>query len=153
MTAKSALRKALIAKTLLEVLEDCGSVPCGDCHFDCEDVIALAAEQIRGQQASIEGLLGANKSLLAANEGHRRMLVELHQRLAKAELGWIATEEAQPVRSGDYWVRTEGGIYTVLPYSARHGAWNAIDGQSEALGAIPVTHWMEILPAVEGDRP
>lgn len=146
MTAKSALRKALMARTLLEVLEDCGSVPCGDCHFDCEDVIALAAEQIRGQQASIEGLLGAN-------EGHRRMLVELHQRLAKAELGWISTEEAQPVRSGDYWVRTAGGIYTALPYSARHGAWNAMDEQETALGAIPVTHWMEILPAVEGDRP
>ena len=153
MTAKSALRKALVEKTLIEVLEDCVGVPCGECHFDCEDVIALAADQIRDQQASIEGLLGANKSLLAANEGHRRMLVELHQRLAKAELGWISTEEAQPVRSGDYWVRTAGGIYTVLPYSTRHGAWNAMDEQETALRAIPVTHWTEIQPAVEGDRP
>lgn len=112
----------------------------------CRDLIRQAAARIRGQERRIE-------CLMAANEGHRRMLVELHQRLAKAELGWISTEEAQPVRSGDYWVRTAGGIYTVLPYSARHGAWNAMDEQETALRAIPVTHWMEILPAVEGDRP
>ena len=112
----------------------------------CRDLIRQAAARIRGQERQIE-------CLMDANEGHRRMLVELHQRLAKAELGWISTEEAQPVRSGDYWVRTAGGIYTVLPYSTRHRAWNAMDEQETALRAIPVTHWMEILPAVEGDRP
>lgn len=142
------------AKNLLEGLERYDDYAvctgCQSCEgkkvIACRDLIRQAAARIRGQERQIE-------CLMAANEGHRRMLVELHQRLAKAELGWISTEEAQPVRSGDYWVRTAGGIYTVLPYSTRHGAWNAMDEQETALRAIPVTHWMEILPAVEGDRP
>ena len=131
---------------LLRALDRCADGECGGCRNECTGTVRQAAAQIRGQERRIE-------CLMAANEGHRRMLVELHQRLAKAELGWISTEEAQPVRSGDYWVRTAGGIYTVLPYSARHGAWNAMDEQETTLRAIPVTHWMEILPAVEGDRP
>lgn len=102
------------AKNLLEVLERYDNYAvcpgCQGCEgkkvIACRDLIRQAAARIRGQERRIE-------CLMAANEGHRRMLVELHQRLAKAELGWISTEEAQPVRSGDYWVRTAGGIYTV----------------------------------------
>ena len=90
------------AKNLLEVLERYDNYAvcpgCQGCEgkkvIACRDLIWQAAARIRGQERQIE-------CLMAANEGHRRMLVELHQRLAKAELGWISTEEAQPMSSGD----------------------------------------------------
>lgn len=89
------------AKNLLEGLERYdGYAVCPGCQgcegkkvIACRDLIWQAAARIRGQERQIE-------CLMAANEGHRRMLVELHQRLAKAELGWISTEEAQPCARG-----------------------------------------------------
>ena len=79
------------AKNLLEGLERYdGYAVCPGCQgcegkkvIACRDLIRQAAARIRGQERQIE-------CLMAANEGHRRMLVELHQRLAKAELGWEA---------------------------------------------------------------
>ena len=66
------------AKNLLEVLERYDNYAvcpgCQGCEgkkvIACRDLIRQAAARIRGQERQIE-------CLMAANEGHRRMLVEL----------------------------------------------------------------------------
>ena len=66
---------------------------------------------------------------------------------------WINVNERLPEKSGWYAIYTEPMIFCVLPYSARHKAFNAFDESEDTKNAFELTdgtYWTS-LPALPRD--
>lgn len=61
--------------------------------------------------------------------------------------GWISVDERLPMESGMYVCLTRFQTHMVLPYSAKHKKFNALDSFSRRLAdrySLDVTHWMSL---------
>lgn len=74
---------------------------------------------------------------------------------AEADRRWIPVEERLPEESGFYFAYSSKGNRLILPYSAIHKAFNAIDSHSKEKvewSRIEVTHWMPLPEPPKGEE-